>query len=373
MLNILYALNGVFYKGGTESVVLNYYEHLDHSKYHIDFLLHGHEEDCRDNEVHNYLLSCGSNIYYVTPRGENFKKNKKEIANLLRNNRYDIVHSHMDTAGYFFLKQAKKSGVPLCVSHSHNTSDQIYSYNFLKKLIYQLIYQNARKGLCHVTDVRIACSHEAGDWLYNGADYIVLNNSVDTVKYKYNDMIRKRVRDELGLVDCMVIGHVGRFSPQKNHMRLIEIFAQAHKKHENARLILVGAGNLHDSIVARISDLGLEKHVLLLGVRNDVNELMQAFDIFLLPSLFEGLPVVGVEAQAAGLPCVISTAVSSEVKLTDNVRMISLASSDDEWCDAIDILYNLKIDREDGARNVENAGFGLNGVMDKLMYIYDNN
>ena len=119
MIKILYALNGTFHKGGTEAVVLSYYNNIDNTKYHIDFLLHGHEEDCRDNEVHNYILSKGSKIYYVTPRGENFIKNKHEVAKILKENKYDIVHSHMDAAGYFVLKQAKRASVPLCISHSH--------------------------------------------------------------------------------------------------------------------------------------------------------------------------------------------------------------------------------------------------------------
>ena len=192
MVNILYALNDIFHKGGTEAVVLGYYNNIDNTKYHIDFLIHGHEEDCRDNEIHNYILSQGSKLYYVTPRGENFIKNKNEIAKVLKENKYDIVHSHMDAAGYFVLKQAKKLGVPLCISHSHNTANVKISGNIIKNILYSIIHEFSIKRLPTVTDLRIACSTKAGNWLFRGTDFTVLNNAIDIEKFSYNQKIREK-------------------------------------------------------------------------------------------------------------------------------------------------------------------------------------
>lgn len=373
MINILYALNGTFRKGGTEAVVLSYYNNIDRSKFHIDFLLHGHEDDCKDNDIHNYLLSCGSKLFYVTPRGENFLKNKHEIAKVFKENKYDIVHSHMDAAGYFLLKEAKKAGIPVCISHSHNTANKRKKNRSIKDIIYKIIHEFAIKRLPKVTDERIACSTEAGNWLFNKSKFKVLNNAIDINKYAFDASKREKIRQEFGFNDEIVIGHVGRFAIQKNHEFLIDIFAGLLKRHATAKLVLVGTGEMLDRIKQKVSLLKIEKNVIFLGVRNDVDELMQGFDIFLLPSLHEGLPVVGVEAQASGLPCVISSSVSPEVKLSDSTILVSLDSPVSEWCNAIEDVYNRDFNREQGIDIVKNAGFDIKDVVVKLIKIYEDN
>ena len=250
MINILYALNGTFHKGGIEAVVLNFYNNIDRERYHIDFLVHGYESDCTDNETHNYLLSCGSKIFYITPRGENFIKNKQEISKVFKNNKYEIVHSHMDVAGYFLLKEAKKSGVPLCISHSHNTATQEKKQSNIRKMVYKIAYKIAMKRLPTVTDVRIACSKEAGNWLFNESEFIVLNNAIDIDKYAYDSSKREKIRKKLGFHDEIVIGHIGRFDIQKNHVFLIDIFANILNCHADAKLVLVGTGELLNKIKA---------------------------------------------------------------------------------------------------------------------------
>ncbi len=371
MKNILYALNGTFHKGGTEAVVLSYYNNIDHTKYHIDFLVHGHEEDCRDNDIHKYLLSCGSRLYYVTPRGENFIKNQREMAKVLRENKYEIVHSHMDAAGYFFLKEAKKAGVPVCVSHSHNTASQNIQSNIIKRTVYKTIHNRSIKKLSEIADVKIACSTEAGNWLFNGTKFAVLNNAIDIEKYTFDLSKREEIRKHLGIKDEITIGHVGRFAVQKNHELLIKIFAEYLNNHKNSKLVLVGTGELFEVVRQKCTSLGIEKNIVFLGTRNDVNELMQAFDIFLLPSLYEGLPVVGIEAQASGLPCVISSSVSPEVKLSENVKLVPLDAPISCWCDTIDALYNKKTDRTKGSDIVRNAGYDIKQVVNQLMKIYE--
>lgn len=371
MIKILYALNGTFYKGGTEAVVLSYYNNIDRTKFHIDFLLHGHEYECINNEMHNYLLSCGSKIFYVTPRGENFKKNNHEISKVFKENKYVIVHSHMDAAGYFLLKEAKKAGIPVCISHSHNTANKRKNNSNIKDLIYKIVHEFAIKRLPKVTDVRIACSTEAGNWLFNGSKFKVLNNAIDINKYTYDSSKREKMRQALGFNNEIVIGHVGRFAVQKNHEFLIDIFAGFLNCHADAKLVLVGTGELLNIIKQKVSLLGIEKNVMFLGVRNDVDGLMQAFDVFLLPSLHEGLPVVGVEAQASGLPCVISSTVSPEIKLSDNTVLVSLDASVSEWCNVIEDVYNRDVNRTKGMEIVKNAGFDIKDVINALMKIYE--
>lgn len=291
----------------------------------------------------------------------------------MRENKYDIVHSHMDAAGYFLLKEAKKAGIPVCISHSHNTANKRKNDSNIKDLIYKIIHGYAINRLPKVTDARIACSTEAGNWLFNGSTFTVLNNAIDIKKYAYDSSKREKIRQNLGFKDEMVIGHVGRFAVQKNHEFLIDIFSGLLNRFVDAKLVLVGTGELLNSIKQKVSSLGIEKNVLFLGVRNDVDDLMQGFDVFLLPSLHEGLPVVGIEAQASGLPCVISSTVSSEVKLSDNTRFVSLDAPVSEWCNSIEDVYNRGVDREQGVDIVKNAGFDIKNVIVNLMKIYDDN
>ena len=371
MINVLYALNASFHMGGTENVVLNLYDHLDRSKYRIDFLIHGHESECRDNEIQNDLLKKGSKIYYVTPRGESYIDNQKDIKRVLKENAYDIVHSHMDAAGYFLLKEAKKAKVPLCISHSHSTGLPIESIKGIKKCCYSFILNYARKKIPSVTDIRIACSIESGKWLFDKTDFTVLYNAIDIEKFRYQMKVRDRLRGELNISNDIVFGHVGRFTPEKNHAFLINLFSEIRKRHENVKLILVGSGAMQETVSAQIWDLGLDKDVLMLEQRSDVSELLQAFDMFLLPSLREGLPISAIEAQATGLPCVMSDTISSEVILSDNAKQLPLDAPLSVWCDCIDGLLNSNIDRNNGVSITRKAGYDINEVAARLATIYD--
>lgn len=369
MINILYAINGVFNKGGTEAVILNYYNNINKFEYHIDFLVHGYEKNCLNNEIHKDIISKGSKIFYVIPRGENYLRNKNEIQKILQNNHYDIVHSHMDSAGSFLLKEAKKAGIKVRVAHSHNTNNQIDKGNPVKNFAYKKILDYARNSINKYASVKLACSKEAGEWLYGNSDFIVINNSIDTDKFRYNQDVRSRVRKELNISDKTVIGHIGRFSNQKNHMFLIDIFYEYQKLKNNAFLLLVGSGELEGQIKEKAKSLDISDKVLFLGLRNDTNELMQAMDLFLLPSLFEGLPVVGIEAQASGLPCLISETVSSSVKITPTVVFQSLTNSPKEWALNINDLIN-DYKRTDTSQLIIDAGYDIKSTIDKLESIY---
>ncbi|MEG2050933.1 MAG: glycosyltransferase family 1 protein [Oscillospiraceae bacterium] len=369
MINILYALNGIFHNGGTEAVVLNYFNNINKEKFHIDFLLHGSESENLDNETHNYLKSQGSRIYYVTPRGKNFLKNKKEIRNILKDNSYDIVHSHMDAAGSFFLKEAKDLGIKVRVAHSHNTDNQINKGNLFKNKIYTIILNYAKKSIKNYANVFLACSDAAGKWLFGNTPFIVINNGIDIAKYSYKDGVRLEQRKKYSVDDKIVIGHVGRFCYQKNQEFIIKIFYELSKDIEDICLILIGDGESKKDIELMINNLKIKEKVILLGSISNVNEVLQAFDVFVLPSNFEGLGIVAIEAQTAGLPCVISDSVPQEVEITEAVKFLSLTDSAECWCkEIIGLLTNYK--RKDNSEKIKKAGYDINDVVEIVEDIY---
>jgi glycosyltransferase involved in cell wall biosynthesis len=369
MINILYALNGVFHKGGTETVILNYFNNIDRTEYHIDFLVHGDKVANQENEAHKYLESCGSHIFYVTPRGKNYFANKREIRGILRNNQYDIVHSHMDAAGAFLLKEAESAGIKVRAAHSHNTNHQINKRNVIKNIVYKFVLNSAIKGVTKYGNLFIACSKEAGKWLFGDKEFIVLNNAIDVEKYIYNEKTRLHLRNQYNLNSNLIIGHVGRFSQQKNHQFIVEIFNEIYKQRKDAVLMLLGTGELEQVVKEKINSLGLQNNTVFMGNRSDVNELMQAMDVFILPSLFEGLPLVCIEAQATGLPCVVSDTVSKDVKITPDVTFLSLEKTPKEWADSI-LTVCKKTIRTNTKNDIVTSGYDIKRVVKQLEKTY---
>ena len=374
MIKILYALNGSFAKGGTEAVVMNYYNNIDKSKFQIDFLLHVDSTDCLDDEIYTYLRDQGSKIFCVTPRGTSYRKNKLEMNLIIQKHKYDIVHSHMDVAGAFFLASAKKNGVKIRVSHSHNTSNQLVVRD-LKSFTHSLILFYAKLKLRYLATHLIACSREAGIWLYGKKNYEkkrirILNNAIDTQKFKYSESIRNSIRTQLGLKDEFIIGHIGRFETQKNHIFLIDIFEEIVKKEPSAFLILIGTGSLESTIINYVKSKQLSDRVLFYGTTNASNEMFQIFDVFALPSLFEGLPVVAIEAQAAGLKCIVSDTISKDVKLTDNLEFVHLESSTQVWAKKI-LEYKDGYFRNDVSLEIASKGYDIKTNATVLSQFYE--
>lgn len=370
MVNILYALNDVFRNGGTEAMVLSFYNNIDKSNFHIDFLVHGSQEENISNFTHNYLLSCGSKIFYVTPRGISYKRNKQDIRNLLKHNHFDIVHSHMDSAGMFFLKEAKKAGISVRIAHSHNTNDQINKGNIVKNLLYKFILKYARQKLNKYATERIACSELAGKWLFGKHSFVVLKNSVNLDKFRYNEAVRNDYRERLGINDKFVIGHVGRFSEQKNHKFLIDIFNEFLKINSNAVLLLIGEGELKDGIRQIVNYYKIQNRVVFMGNRTDVNNVLQAMDVFLMPSKFEGLSVVLVEAQTSGLPCLVSKNMAKEAFVTANCIPYDLGKTSREWAECLAKIAKQSNSREKAYLFVREKGYDIHDTIKVLEEIY---
>lgn len=311
-------------RGGLETMLMNYYRHIDRSKVQFDLLVHRDFEADYDKEI----ISLGGKIYHISrliPWSKEYKNRLKEF--FKAHPEYKIVHVHQDCLSSVALRCAKECGIPVRIAHSHN-SNQDKNWKYIFKLYYM------KKIPTYATDF-FACGKMAGEWMFNGNNFHIMNNAIDAKKYSYSEDVRLRKRKEFGICDELVLGHVGRFFPQKNHKFLIEIFAEVLKYKPDAKLLLVGDGNGRKKLEMQICDLGIEDKVILTGVRSDVNEILQAMDIFVFPSLYEGLGIAAIEAQAAGIPCILSDKVPAECKLTENVEFLELDSSPDNWAQHI--------------------------------------
>jgi capsular polysaccharide biosynthesis proteinCps4H len=313
---IVAQIMGKWVGGGVESVIMNYYRHLDHSKVQFDFIC---DEDST-RIPYDEIKKLGGRVFLV-PKYQNLPKYLKVLEKLFKENQYRIVHSNINTLSVFPLYAAKKAGVPIRISHSHSTSNpKEWKRNFIKNILRPFSKRYA-------TDY-FACSEVAGRYLFgnktfNRGEVKIIHNAIDIDKFKFDEVARKKLRKELGIKDStIVIGHVGRFVQQKNHTFLVDVFKEYHKKNPDSKLLLVGSGPLEDEIKKKVERLGLKDSVLFLGQRDDINKLYSVMDIFCLPSLYEGLPVVGVESQAAGLPIIFSNGVSHEAIISKNAKIV---------------------------------------------------
>lgn len=334
-------------RGGLETMLMNYYRHIDRSKVQFDFLTHREFEGDYDKEIKD----LGGNVYHLSNLNPLSTSYKKSLNDFFENHpEYKIVHSHLDCMAGIPLKYAKLNNAPIRIAHAHN-SNQTKDLKYPLKLFYK---RNIKRNANYL----FACGDEAGKWMFNTDDFKVLNNAINAKDYTLNTNIRNNKRKEFSISDdSILVGHVGRFFPQKNHEFLIDIFNQFHKDHPNSYLMLVGEGELKSSIQDKVQSLGLEDYVIFTGLRSDVNELLQAMDVFLFPSLYEGLPVSIIEAQAAGLPCLISDKVPIECKKTDLVYQLNLDDSVNVWSDKV---YELSfITRRDTYEEIKESGFDI--------------
>lgn len=345
-------------RGGLETMIMNYYRNIDREKVQFDFLVHRKYEADYDKEIE--LL--GGKIYRLSVLNPFSLSYRQELNSFFKEHKeYQIVHVHQDCLSSIILKSAKKNNVKVRIAHSHNIN-QDKNLKYLIKLFYR---QSIPK---YATDL-MACGEEAGKWMFKGAEFKILNNAINTSEYIYDKIKREKVKQQLGLKkEEIVIGHVGRFSPQKNHIFLIKIFKAVIQK-KNAKLLLVGDGNLRGIIENEIENLGSKENVIFTGVRSDIADLMQAMDVFVFPSLYEGLPVTMVEAQAAGLPCVISDNVPSECIITEGlVIKCSLNDSENVWVNYI--LKSINKQRRDTRKEIINAGFDIRKSAKELQEFY---
>lgn len=346
-------------RGGLETMLMNYYRNIDRNKVQFDFLTHRYFEAEYDREIQR----LGGKIYHLPKLNPFDPKYLSALDNFYKRHlEYKIVHSHLDCMAGIPLKYAKKNGIPVRIAHAHN-NNQVKDKKYFLKLLFK---KNITK---YATDL-FACSEEAGDWMFNGKQFSVLNNAIDAHQYIFNDKTRKKLRVKMGIPsDTLVLGHVGRFSPQKNHNFLIDVFNSVKRRKKDCKLLLIGIGELQEVIQKKVRNLNLSNDVIFAGLRDDVPELLQTMDIFIFPSIFEGLGIANIEAQAASLPCIISDAVPKEcIKTKGLVKQLTLKEGADMWADEI-----LKINcsnRRNTYREIVEAGFDIKSNALKLEKYY---
>jgi len=363
MLRVLHSVSNMT-RAGIETMLMNYYREMDRSRIQFDFLANKPVPGEYDEEIRG----MGGRVF-VSP-GLNplrFPRYRRFMADLLRSDPdIRIVHAHNEAMGYYALQSAKDAGVRVRIAHAHNTQI-IHDYKYPLKLLCKQLLPGA------ATDYW-SCGRDAGIYYYGkerwDASGFILHNAIDVSRFAFRQEARDRMRQQHGLADCFVVGHVGRFNVQKNHSRLLDIFAEIAKAVPDARLALIGTGELEQSVEEKARALGLRDKVLFLGQMADVSEWYQAMDCFVLPSLFEGLPVVGIEAQAAGLPCFFSDRVTDEVLLTPDARRIPLTADDAAWAGEILAAARSETDRARGMDIVRQAGYDIHEEARKLQEIY---
>ncbi len=337
------------HRAGLETLIMNIYRNIDRTKVQFDFLVHYAARFDYDDEIE----SLGGVIHRFSVREDNnLFRYLRELKRFFRAHpEYKVVHGHMESFGFLYSRAAKKAGVPTIIAHSHNALIEPTLKGRIKSIM--------NKPWRRYANVLFACSDKAGRYMFGEKKpFTVINNGIRCEDFVYNPEIREEMRRELGVADKVVLGHIGRFDPQKNHTFLIDIFHTYHQTHANAVLLLIGEGQLQGQVRDKVHALGLEDCVRFLGVRADTARLYQAMDLFMLPSLFEGLPVVGVEAQSAGLPMLTSDAVTEEVKITDMVDMCSLSDPIETWCAKIDEMLATK-PRRDTLDEMNRAGYNI--------------
>lgn len=351
---------GKMNRGGAETFIMNLYRNIDREAFKFDFLVHDKAQAKQDYS--DEIKKLGGKIFYISPIFY-FIRYLFDLYNFFKKSECDVVHIHTYVQALFPLLFAKFFGKKVIV-HSHNTQ---FSGNFFIKAIKYIL----TRPLGVLSDYNLACGDEAGLWLFGEytarkKNYSIIANGINTNVFTYNDALRTEYRKKLKIEKKLVLGHVGRFDSQKNHTFLIDIFNKVYQQNKNAALLLIGRGRLEEEIKNKVKTLGLSDAVHFLGVRSDISALMNAMDIIVFPSLHEGLPVTLVEAQATGLPCLVSNTVSEEAKITERCKFIPL-NDINQWADA---CLAKQSERGDTSAEIHRAGYSISSSVEKLQNIY---
>ena len=346
---------------GIETFIMNVYRNIDRTKIQFDFIVHNMEKKQYDDEIEK----MGGKIYRFTFKDDkNLFKYIKDLNNFfLEHREYKIVHGHMQSMMPLYLLIAKINKVPIRIAHSHN--------NNYEKTIKGFILHIFSKFSKFVSTNNFACSDEAGKYLFANKRFDIIYNGINIEKFKYDLKIRENIRAQLQINDCFVIGHVGRFELQKNHKFLIKIITKLSKsKDKKIKLLLVGEGKTQKSIKKLVEKNKLADNVIFLGVRKDISEIMQGLDVFLLPSLYEGLGIVAIESQASGLHTIVSNNIAKETNISDKIEYLPI-NNVELWVEKIN-NYPSNYDRLSEYEKILNSKFNIFNVANFLQEEYIN-
>ena len=355
---------------GIESFIMNMYRNINKKNVQFDFLVMRDEKEYYDEEI----KKMGGVKYTISKKSKNILikviKESFSLYKFLKNHKYKIVHIHYTTPlRVFYALAAKKAGVKVIIYHSH--SAEVSGKSLPKKMLYSLLRRCIQKW---ATDY-FACSVAAANWMFpsklvNDKKVKIIYNGIDTVKFKYDENNRNEVRTNLGLLNNFVLIHTGRFIEQKNQKFVLDVFQELKLLVPNSKLILLGSGDLFEETKKYAERINVKDDVFFLGVQSNVHKYLSAADCYIMPSLYEGLPVSAVEAECAGLPCYLSTNITTEVALTDLVSFLELTSSAKEW--AVKIATCKNVVRQDKSYMVRKAGYDVGTVANKLELFYQN-
>ena len=345
-------------RGGLETMIMNYYRHIDRSRVQFDFLVHRSARAAYDDEIE----SLGGHIYRISGLNPLSLSYYHELDVFFKEHtEHKIVHSHLDCMSAYPLRAAKKAGVPVRIAHAHSTK-QDNDWKYIFKLI-------SKKFITRYSTDLFACSKSAGKWMFGTDNVTVLNNAIDTEKYVFNPSIREEIRQRLELENSAVIGHVGRFSPVKNHDFIIEVFKSVKNMCPNSKLLLIGDGARKNEIQQKVDQLNLSSDVIFVGSSSNVDMYLQAMDVFVFPSHYEGLGIAAVEAQTAGLPCIVSDKVPSDCSVTsDLVSFLPLTAGAEKWAKLVYSKLNTK--RTNRGEEVKSCGYDIFSQSIKLEEFY---
>ncbi len=342
---------------------MNVYRRINKAKYLFDFLVQGEGRAAYDDEIEK----LGGTIYHLPIRRNGiltFNKSCRKF--FFEHQNYDSIHYHTSCLSTLsILANAKRVGIKKIIIHSHNTKCP-------PGVRHLLINEFYKRKICNLATDFLSCSAAAGTFLFKKVakeKIRIIPNAIDTERFAFDPYIRNKIRKDLGIPNKFVIGNVSNFSYAKNHKFILQIFSKIIDRIPNAKLMLVGDGPLRDQIEKEVNRLRISDHVLLMGIQKNIHELLQSMDIYIMPSLFEGLPVSAIEAQAAGLRCFFSSNVTTEVDLTKENMFISLTKDADEW--SMLISKNVKsINRLDLNERVKNSGFNIDIQTEEFEKIY---
>lgn len=354
VLQVLTCLN----PGGIENYLMNLYRNMNRNEVQFDFLVHRSHEGVYEKEV----KSLGANIYRVSRANPLNPRYFAELKLFFDQHSYDVIHVNLDCMSAFVLAAAKKHGVETRIAHSHSSSQD-------KDIKYPIKLLSKRLIPKYATDL-FACGERAGQWMFDGARFSIKPNAVELKKFEYRQMWREEIKNEFNIPQsAFVVGHVGRFNKVKNQTFLLEVLKELTGSSVDAYLLFVGDGEERKQVAARAEQMGLTDRVRFTGIRNDVNRCMSAFDVFAMPSLYEGLPLVLIEAQANGLRCIINETLPSDCDLTD--LMLRLPLRAEEWSRLLQKLATRKAEnRRSRTAELKKEGFEIEEEAKKMQGFY---
>lgn len=356
-IKILFLVVDLHPANGVTSFAMTYFRNLDHNKFQIDFaLLH----DVKTPYYHE-ILKTGSKIYKL-PSLRHLNAHIKKCKQILKNN-YQIIHDNILISSLPMMYCAYKYRVPVRILQSHNTKLSEIKWKEKRNQLFLPI-------LKYFANTYFACGKIAGEALFGSSKYTVIPNAIPARDSYFSSLTRKNVRTQNRCQNNIIIGTVGRLSLQKNPFFAIDVIKELIKKNKKIRYWWIGSGELDEKVNDYIKENNLSQYIRLFGSRNDVSSLYQAMDVFFLPSLFEGLPISAIEAQASGLPCVISNTVTHELVYTDLVYYESLHSSINEWSDALVNQLNRKVERSQYKKQLENSSYYISNSVNLLTNNY---